>query len=102
MLVVNTTSIGLGGDSGPFPFKLSGRGAAIDAVYALNGATAFVRCAGQTGRKAIDGLPMLLAQGAASFQYWHRILPPRMDTLRWLEARLGRTPVDLPAWGVAI
>ncbi len=97
-LMVNTTSIGLAGKDESFPFHLSGDGVALDAVYAQDGHTAFVRAAAKGGCKAMDGLPMLLAQGAASFYYWHGIEPARMTALRWLEARLGRGAADLPAW----
>jgi len=97
-LMVNTTSIGLGGDGEYFPFHLSGDGVALDAVYARNGHTAFVYAAEQAGRRAVDGLPMLLAQGVSSFYYWHGIEPARMTVLRWLEERLGRGHADLPGW----
>ena len=97
-LTVNTTSIGLGGKGDHSPFRLSGDGVVLDAVYAQNGHTAFVCAAEQAGCKAMDGLPMLLAQGVSSFCYWHRIEPTRITALRWLEARLGREPADLPGW----
>jgi len=97
-LMVNTTSIGLAGKNVPFPFHLSGGGVALDVVYTQDGHTAFVCAAGKGGYKAMDGLPMLLAQGATSFCYWHGIEPARMSALRWLEVRLGREPADLPAW----
>jgi len=98
VLMVNTTSIGLGNKEEHFPFHLSGDGAALDAVYAQNGCTVFASAAEQAGHKVMDGLPMLLAQGLASFNYWHQIEPARISVLRWLEARLGREPADLPGW----
>ncbi|MDQ6959440.1 MAG: shikimate dehydrogenase [Mariprofundaceae bacterium] len=98
VLMVNTTSIGLAGKDEDFPFRLSGDGVALDAVYAQDGNTAFVCAAEKAGRKAMDGLPMLLAQGVSSFYYWHSIEPARMTVLRWLEARLGREHADLPGW----
>lgn len=88
-VMVNTTSIGLGEASGPFPFRLTGEGVAVDAVYARDGATPFVAAA--SGRLAVDGLPMLVAQGAESFAYWFPDhTPDRMSALRWLEGRLKR------------
>jgi len=99
VLMANTTSIGLGGKDECFPFRLSGGGVALDAVYAQDGNSAFVCAAEKTGHKAMDGLPMLLAQGVSSFYYWHGIKPARMIVLRWLEARLGREPAALPGWG---
>jgi len=98
VLMVNTTSIGLVNKGEHFPFHLSGDGAALDAVYAQNGRTVFTSAAEQTGHQVMDGLPMLLAQGAASFHYWHQIEPVRTDVLRWMEARLGRKAADLPGW----
>ena len=97
-LMVNTTSIGLGGKDESFPFHLSGDGVALDAVYAQCGHTAFACAARKGGCEAMDGLPMLLAHGAAAFYYWHGIEPARMAALRWLEVRLGRKPVNLPGW----
>jgi len=98
VLMVNTTSIGLGNKDEHFPFQLLGNGVALDAVYAQNGGTVFASAAEQAGCKVVDGLPMLLAQGAASFNYWYQIEPARTSVLRWLEARLGRKSVDLPGW----
>jgi len=97
-LMVNTTSIGLGGKDEHFPFRLSGDGMALDAVYARDGNTAFVCAAKEAGHRSLDGLPMLLAQGVSSFFYWHNIEPARMTALRWLEARLGREAAELPGW----
>jgi len=102
VLMVNTTSIGLKDKAEYFPFQLTGNGVALDAVYAQDGNTAFVCAAKQSGYKSIDGLPMLLAQGVTSFYYWHQIEPARTSALRWLEARLGREPTDLPGWGNAV
>jgi len=102
VLMVNTTSIGLKDKAEHFPFQLTGSGMALDAVYTQDGNTAFVCEAGQSGHKAVDGLPMLLAQGVASFYYWHQIEPARASVLRWLEARLGRVSTDLPGWGNAV
>lgn len=97
-LVVNATSIGLGETPEAFPFALSGNGPALDVVYAPDGNTPFTNAAKKAGRKTVDGLPMLLAQGAASFYYWHRIMPACMPVLRWLETRFGRDAAQLPAW----
>jgi len=102
VLMVNTTTIGLRDKAEHFPFQLPGNGVALDAVYAQDGNTAFVCAAEQSGHKAVDGLPMLLAQGVASFYYWHQIEPARASVLRWLEARLGRESTDLPGWGNAV
>jgi shikimate dehydrogenase len=97
-VVVNTTSIGLkDGDS--FPFMLAGEGVAVDVVYRPDGDTAFCKAARLGGRLGIDGLAMLIAQGAASFSKWHHCeTPNQFETLRWTEERVGRSPVALPGW----
>jgi len=98
-LLINTTSIGLkGGDV--FPFRLHGE-RAMDVVYAPSGSTAFVKAARAAGMTAVDGLPMLLAQGAASFAMWHGVEADALDALRWMERRLGRESAPLTAWGNA-
>lgn len=95
-LVVNTTSIGLkSGDV--FPFRLQGE-RALDVVYASSGVTAFVRAARAAGMTAVDGLPMLVAQGAASFAMWLGLEADALDALRWMERRLNRAPAPLAGW----
>jgi len=88
-LLINSTSIGLNATD-QFPFEVCGRGYAIDAVYKASGQTVFRQAALQSGRDALDGLPMLLAQGAASFALWHQKTPDWLDTLFWLEKKLHR------------
>jgi len=98
-LLINTTSLGLMKDGPLFPFPLSGDGAAIDAVYRPDGETVFCRAARESGRQTVDGLPMLIAQGAASFAWWHdRPLPDCSVVMHHIEAHLGRTPLHLPGW----
>jgi len=98
-LLINTTSIGLHPDQG-FPFTLSGQGAAIDAVYRPDGKTAFVEAAHEAGRLCVDGLPMLIAQGGASFAWWHDCdIPECNQTLVQMQASLGRKASGLPGWG---
>jgi len=101
-VAINTTSIGMDAQAGPFPFTLAGDGVAIDTVYAPHGLTAFCTAAAQAGRQAVDGLPMLVAQGAESFAFWHPGKhPDRLATLRWLERRLGREAAPVTGWGQA-
>ncbi|MFQ5518738.1 MAG: shikimate dehydrogenase [Mariprofundus sp.] len=97
-LLINTTSIGL--QTGEeYPFVLSGDGAAIDAVYRPDGKTAFVESAARAGRKTADGLPMLIAQGAAAFAWWHACEQPDCShALSRMQAELGREAVALPGW----
>lgn len=98
-LLVNTTSVGLKADQ-QFPFALSGAGAAIDAVYRPDGHTAFALAARAAGRMAVDGLPMLISQGAAAFAWWHECaMPDCLISLRQIERELGRASCHLPGWG---
>jgi len=93
-VVINTTSIGLEEPDTAFPFAIGGTGVALDAVYAPNGRTPFVTAAHQGGRTAFDGLPMLLAQGAASFEWWHGVQVEMETVMAWMEERLGRCRTD--------
>jgi len=102
-LVINSTSIGLN-EADIFPFKLMGHSYAIDAVYKPSGQTSFGTAA--SNYKAIDGLPMLIAQGIASFSFWFEKeiqqksfdLPNKQASLQWVESKLNRKPLDLPGW----
>jgi shikimate dehydrogenase len=97
-VVINATSIGLK-DGDTFPFALPGEGVAVDAVYRPDGDTPFCQAARRSGRESVDGLPMLIAQGAASFSQWHdSVRPDRLEALRWTEALVGRPPMNLPGW----
>jgi len=100
VLLANTTSIGLGKDD-VFPFVLAGHGICVDAVYSPDGKTAFIRAGGE--RYAVDGLPMLIAQGAESFAWWHDgEAPDRGAALSWMETYLTRKPISLPGWGAVV
>lgn len=97
-IVINTTSIGLKGEQ-EFPFVLAGEGVAVDAVYRPDGKTAFCNAANVSGRRSVDGLPMLIAQGAASFEKWFGGgMPDLLDAVRWIESELSRIAADLPGW----
>ena len=76
-LVVNATPIGLVDDAIPFPVALVRRQAAVlDLVY-RRGGTAWIRSARTRGLRAMDGLPMLLEQGALAFERWFGVAPDR-------------------------
>lgn len=92
-LLANTTSIGLHGEAS-FAFELCGRGVALDAMYCADGETPFVQAAKRAGLAAMDGLYMLVAQGAASFHHWHGYKPDVEKVIYGLEQELGRGPVS--------
>lgn len=77
-LVVNATPIGLRSDDIPVPPSLLRRSAAVvDLVYRHDGPTPWVRLARARGLRAIDGLPMLVEQGALAFERWFGRAPDR-------------------------
>ena len=102
-LIINSTSIGLDPQD-EFPFPLTGSGFAIDAVYKPHGNTAF--CKAASHYTSVDGLPMLIAQGIASFSFWFESelrqalfhLPNNQVALQWVEQQLGRKALSLPGW----
>ncbi len=74
-LVVNTTSVGMGELAGQMPVNpvnlLKPGGIAYDLIY--NPAeTLFLKSAREAGFRTINGLPMLIGQGARSFELWTR------------------------------
>ena len=73
-LVVNATSVGMegGGAAGASPcaFDAPRRDAlAVDIVY-VPAETPFLKAARSAGRRTLDGLPMLIYQGALAFELW--------------------------------
>lgn len=80
-VVVNATPIGLIDDVMPVPLSLlDPKAVVIDLVY-RRGMTAWVHAARTQGFRAIDGLPMLVEQGALAFERWFGIVPDR-DAMR--------------------
>ena len=83
-LVVNATAIGLHDDAFPFdPAQLRADAAALDLVY-RRGETAWVRAVRATGRRAADGVGMLVEQGALAFERWFGLSPDRAAMMRAL------------------
>ncbi len=81
-LVVNASALGIRPDD-PFPLPVETRmaiGAAIDLVYRSD-ETAWVRALRSRGIPAMDGLEMLLRQGAAAFNRWWG-KPAPIDAMR--------------------
>jgi len=56
--------------------RLPKSAAVMDLVY-RRGGTQWVRAARAQGNRAADGLPMLIEQGALSFQRWFGFEPDR-------------------------
>ena len=76
-LVVNATTIGLRDDDFPIdPSRLRPSAMALDIVY-RRGETAWVRAVRARGLRAMDGLTMLIEQGAAAFERWFGFPPDR-------------------------
>ena len=81
-VVVNATSLGLNADDA-FPVaidSLRSDAVVLDLVY-RPGETAWVTAARKRGHPAVDGLCMLLEQGALAFEWWLGIAAPR-DVMR--------------------
>lgn len=93
-LVVNATPVGLADDGIPVPPALLRRRAAVlDLVYRRDGPTAWVRLARERGMRAIDGLPMLIAQGALAFERWFG-QPPDLEAMWSSVAGASGTTAD--------
>jgi shikimate dehydrogenase len=81
-VVVNCTSVGLSGGEDPFkalPIEADELGAGslvVDMVYRAGG-TRFLEAARTRGARVVDGLEVLVAQGAASFERWTGMEAPR-------------------------
>ncbi len=77
-LVVNSTPLGLReSDALPVPIDSLERGAVVvDLVYG-RAETPWVRAARTAGHRAVDGLGMLLEQGALAFEWWFGVTAPR-------------------------
>ena len=76
-VVVNATPVGLRDDTLPVPIEaLAPAAAVLDLAYRPGG-TAFVRTALERGHRALDGLTMLIEQGALAFERWFGRFPDR-------------------------
>jgi shikimate dehydrogenase len=100
-LLVNTTSVGL--QSGEDPFKalpldadaLRGYPCLVDLVYG-NGPTALTSAAQAAGATVVDGLEILVRQGARSFERWTGRAAP-LDVLRAAARREPAAADEPPA-----
>ncbi|MGR4862887.1 shikimate dehydrogenase [Caulobacter sp. LARHSG274] len=90
-LVINATSLGLGGGAGPAArLDLTPETAVVvDMVYKPL-RTEFLRRAEAAGRRTVDGLEMLLRQAVPSFEAFFGVAPPASVDVRALAlAQLG-------------
>jgi shikimate dehydrogenase len=84
-LIVNSTAVGLGGED-PFaelpldPARFVSMQTVVDMVYGLK-PTSLLRAAGMVGAATVDGLEILVQQGALSFEIWTGRKPP-LDVMR--------------------
>lgn len=71
-LIVNATSLGMkDGDAQLVPpAALAARHLVFDMVYRAGGQTPLLAAAEQAGARVVDGLTLLLHQGAISFEHW--------------------------------
>ena len=84
-LVVNSTSVGMGGEdpfeSLPLSRDWFGRSqTVVDMVYGEQ-QSRLLQAAAEAGADVVDGLEVLVCQGAASFRLWTGIEPP-LDVMR--------------------
>lgn len=90
-LVVNATSLGMGSDEVPPELPLEGIGpdhVVNDLVYRPGG-TPWLRAAAARGARTVDGLGMLLHQGAAAFELWTGVAPSVPVMRQALQAARG-------------
>jgi shikimate dehydrogenase len=82
-LLVNTTSLGMHGDSGlpTDPGLLPAQAIVTDIVY-VPLQTPLLAAAERRGLKTVDGLGMLLHQAAPAFQKWFGVMPDVSPALR--------------------
>ena len=92
-LIVNTTALGLQGED-PFehvrplrPDGFSPRQTVVDMVYAAT-PSALLSAAREAGAPTVDGIEILVQQGALSFEIWTGRKPP-LDVMRAAAYSLG-------------
>lgn len=92
--IVNTTSVGMHGtgteSESPCSFAGASVGAvAVDIVYAP-AETTFLREAAAAGLRVLGGLPMLIYQGALSFELWTGVAAPVDAMFEAVRSELAR------------
>lgn len=76
-LVINATSSGLSGESLEIDWAAAPSSALAYDLFYSDGATAFLSAASTHGLRTVDGRPLLVAQGALSFEWWTGRTAPR-------------------------
>jgi len=76
-VVINATSLSLGGEIPPLPLAAIGQSSACyDMMYTADGRTAFLDWCDERGAAVtLDGLGMLVEQAASAFALWHGVEP---------------------------
>jgi shikimate dehydrogenase len=93
-LLVNCTAVGLDAGEDPFaalPLEPGGMGeweVVADLVYG-EGETILIRAARETGARVVDGLEVLVRQGALSFERWTGV-PAPLEAMRAAAGHAGR------------
>jgi shikimate dehydrogenase len=88
-LIVNATTLGLGGGPGPeVPFDATPAAVVMDMVYRPL-RTDFLARAAAAGHTAVDGLAMLIGQARPSFEALFGQPPPEIDVRAICLAALG-------------
>jgi shikimate dehydrogenase len=89
-LVINASPAGLEDDELPLPIEALPFDAAVADLVYRRGETAWVRAARACGHRAVDGLPMLIEQGALAFERWFGRPAPRQ--VMWDAVLLSDAP----------
>jgi shikimate dehydrogenase len=101
-LIVNATTVGMGASSEPLadlrslPFDADALGEKhqlVDLAYGA-GETELARAARARGARVVDGLEVLVRQGAASLRIWTGLDPPIDAMRRAARANAGQTEGD--------
>ena len=76
-ILVNATSVGMGGEGLPLPAELLARPprVVVDLVYHPV-QTPLLQAAGEAGARTVDGVGMLVQQGAVAFRLWTGVEAP--------------------------
>jgi shikimate dehydrogenase len=87
-LILNTTSASFDGEAPPVLWdRASLEAVAYDLMYSKT-LTPFLTEANQRGLRLVDGIPLLVAQGALSFEWWTGLKAPEREMESALRERL--------------